>query len=101
MAGLPMRYIKVKVRYLSPYIRNLVGVDEEIVITEEGSSIRDVIMKIAKVRGEQILNQLLRDDGRDLREGILIAVNDTVVQDINYKVEDGCTLSFLIALDGG
>lgn len=96
-----MRYIKVRVRYLTPYIRNLVGVDEEIITIEEGSSVRDVIMRVAEVHGERLLDQLLRDDGRDLREGILVVVNDRVVQDVDYRVEDGDVMAFLIALDGG
>lgn len=96
-----MRYIRVRVRYLTPYIRNLVGVDEEIITIEEGSSVRDVIMRVAELHGERLLDQLLRDDGRDLREGILVVVNDRVVQDVDYRVEDGDVVAFLIALDGG
>ncbi len=96
-----MRYIRVRVRYLTPYIRNLVGVDEEIITIEEGSSVRDVIMRVAELHGERLLDQLLRDDGRDLREGILVVVNDRVVQDVDYRVEDGDVVTFLIALDGG
>jgi len=50
-----MKYIRVKAKYLSPYIRDLVGLSEEVVTVEEGSSVKDVIMKIAEIHGKRCL----------------------------------------------
>ncbi len=96
-----MKYIRVKAKYLSPYIRDLVGLSEEVVTVEEGSSVKDVIMKIAEIHGKQVLAQLLDDSERDLRGGVVVLVNNTTVQDINHKIQDNDTLVFLIALNGG
>ena len=96
-----MKYIRVKAKYLSPYIRDLVGLSEEVVTVEEGSSVKDVIMKIAEIHGKHVLAQLLDDSERDLRGGVVVLVNNTTVQDINHKIQDNDTLVFLIALNGG
>jgi len=96
-----MKCIKVKVRYLAPYIKSLIGLDEEtIIIVGEGASVRDVIFKIAEIHGEQLLTQLLNDNG-GLRESLLALINNSVIQDINCKTKDGDTVTFLIAVNGG
>jgi len=95
-----MKCIKVKVRYLAPYIKSLIGLDEETIIVGEGASVRDVIFKIAEIHGEQLLTQLLNDNG-GLRESLLALINNSVIQDINCKIKDGDTVTFLIAVNGG
>jgi molybdopterin converting factor small subunit len=96
-----MSYIKVKVKYLAPYIKNLIGIDEEFIEIEKGSTIKDVILKLVEVHGKHVLTLLLKEGEKDLREGILIALNDIVVQSINHRVSDGDIISIFITVNGG
>ena len=93
--------IRVRVQYLAPYIRDLVGVVEEVVEVAEGSTIGDLVARLAELHGRYLLTQLLDDSLRDLRAGVVVLVNDTVVQSLGHAVGDGDTVSILIALDGG
>jgi molybdopterin converting factor small subunit len=95
------RSIRVRVQYLAPYIRDLVGVVEEIVEVAEGSTIGDLVARLAELHGGYLLTQLLDDSRRNLRAGVVVLVNDTVVQSLDHVVGDGDTVSILIALDGG
>ncbi len=67
----------------------------------EGSTLRDLLARLAELHGEHVLTQLLDDSGRGLREGVLALVNGAVVQSVDHVVRDGDTVSILIALDGG
>ena len=96
-----MSYIKVKVKYLAPYIKNLIGIDEEFIEIEKGSTIKDVILKLVEVHGKHVFTLLLKEGEKDLREGILIALNDIVVQSINHRVSDGDIISIFITANGG
>ncbi|MCC6047781.1 MAG: MoaD/ThiS family protein [Desulfurococcaceae archaeon] len=95
------RSIRVRVQYLAPYIRDLVGVVEEVVELAEGSTIGDLVARLAELHGGHLLTQLLDDSLRNLRAGVVVLVNDTVVQSLDHGVGDGDTVSILIALDGG
>jgi sulfur carrier protein ThiS len=44
---------------------------------------------------------MLDDDKKDLRENVLVMINDVVVPNAKYVVKDGETITFLIAVDGG
>jgi len=98
---LSTRSIRVRVQYLAPYIRDLVGVGEEMVELAEGSTLRDLVVRLAELHGERVLTQLLDDSGRGLREGVLVLVNGATAQSADHEVRDGDTVSVLIALDGG
>jgi len=45
------RSIRVRVQYLAPYIRDLVGVVEEVVEVAEGSTIGDLVARLAELHG--------------------------------------------------
>ena len=96
-----MSFTRVRVKYVAPYIRSLVGVDEEVIEIREGATVKDLILKIAETHGNRILSQLLEDDGRSLRQGVVIVVNDVVVQDTEAKVPSNSTVAFLLIIDGG
>ncbi len=96
-----MNFIKVKVKYLSPYFRNLVGVDEEEVVLKSGSKLIDVLKEVSKAHGGQVLTQIIDEEKKEFRGGVLIAVNDAVVSNVNIEVKDGDVVTVLIALDAG
>jgi len=96
-----MKYIRVKVKYLAPYIKNLMGLEEETITIEGEASLKDLMVKIAEIHGKHVLTQLLNESGDRLRESLLTLINNTVIQDINHKLKDGDTITLLIAIDGG
>jgi len=96
-----MKYIKVRVRYFIPYFKKLIGVDEETIEIEVGSTVKDIIVKLSEIHGKEILVYMLDDDKKDLRENVLVMINDVVVPNAKYVVKDGETITFLIAVDGG
>jgi molybdopterin converting factor small subunit len=96
-----MSFTRVRVKYIAPYIRSLVGVDEEVIEIREGATVKDLILKIAEIHGNHILSQLLEDDGRSLRQGVAVLVNGVVVQDIEAEVPNNSTVAFLLIVDGG
>lgn len=96
-----MRYIRVRVSYAAPLIRDLAGVSSEEVEVEEGSTLRELVIKLAEVRGESVLPVLLDDAGRDLRVGVVALINGTPARSANAVVREGDEVVFSIIVDGG
>jgi len=96
-----MNSIKVKIKYLNPYFRNLVGVNEEEIVLAGGRKLIDVLRELSRKHGTQILTQLIDEEKKEFRGGVLIAVNDVVAPNIDVEVEDGDVITVLIALDAG
>lgn len=96
-----MNSIKVKIKYLNPYFRNLVGVDEEEIVLVGGRKLIDVLRELSRKHGTQILTQLIDEEKKEFRGGVLIAVNDVVAPNIDVEVKDGDVITVLIALDAG
>lgn len=96
-----MSCTRVKVKYLSPYFRDFTRVEEETVVVEAGSTVRDVLVKLSEKHGEYLLTLLLDDTGKELRGGVLVFLNNKVVQSLDSNVEDGDSVAITIAADGG
>jgi len=95
-----MSYISIRVRYLSPHIKTYTGVDEETVMIEKGASVGSLLRKITSHRHE-LYEQIFDEKENDLRPGILLIVNNEVVQDLSKELKEGDTVIITIAYDGG
>ncbi len=96
-----MSCIRVRVSYASPLIRELAGVESEEVEVERGSTLRELVRRLAEVHGERLLTALLDDAGRELRVGVLALVNGVPVRSAGTGIEEGDEVVFAIVADGG
>jgi MoaD family protein len=90
--------VRVKVIYTSIF-RESSGRREEEWVLDEGSTLRDLISRLAARYGGEF-RQMLRD-GDIIDPDYIIFVNDGVVRDLSHRLKDGDTIIFTVAIGGG
>jgi len=93
--------IRIKVRFLSPYFRDLAGVGEEEVLLGEGSSLRALLGKLRELHGERLYEQLYDEETGEVRSGVLLVVNGRLASSVNEVLRDGDMVAITIAYEGG
>jgi|YelNatPaOPRAMG01_1025707.scaffolds.fasta_scaffold07615_5 molybdopterin converting factor small subunit len=61
----------------------------------------DLLRKISDVWGYEIYEKLFDEGRREMRSGVLVVVNERVVQRVDEELADGDVVTLTIAYDGG
>ncbi|MEM4488493.1 MAG: MoaD/ThiS family protein [Desulfurococcaceae archaeon] len=96
-----MNSIRVKLRFLSPYFRDLAGINEEDISLENGSTMRDLLKKLLDIHGERLYEQLFDEETNDFRSGVLVVINNRVTQRADEKLKDGDIVVITMMYEGG
>ncbi|MEM1697823.1 MAG: MoaD/ThiS family protein [Thermofilaceae archaeon] len=86
---------------MSPYLQALAKVSEEEFTLEEGSTVQSLLTKLSEVHGRELYELLFDDKWKELRSGVLVVLNDRIVQSVNERVKDGDVIVITIAYEGG
>ena len=84
----------IKIHYFASVRERLNQAEEQLVLPEEVSSIEDQIEHL------QIINPSFKSV-MDSSKKILVAVNQTVVVDLDYKLSEGDEVAFFPPMTGG
>lgn len=96
-----MNYIRVKLKFLSPYFRDLAGISEEDIFLKSDSTIMDLLKKLLEIHGKRLYEQLFDEETSDLRSGVLIVINGRVARGAHEKLKDGDVVVVTIMYEGG
>lgn len=89
--------MKVRVKYYG-VASELAGIKEELIEIDGRPTLRQIINTLPS-KSKASLNSLLR--GGMLMEGLRIALNHKIVDDMDVEVDDGSTIAFLPPSSGG
>jgi len=89
--------MKVRVKYYG-VASELAGIKEELIEIDGRPTLRQIINTLPS-KSKANLNSLLR--GGMLMEGLRIALNHKIVDDMDVEVDDGSTIAFLPPSSGG
>jgi len=88
--------MNVQVQYLGP-VRILVNKQEEEVELSSGTTIYELLQKLAVIYGQAFDREIFEDDRQSIREGLIITINGIAIGQLNdlqtpLKSEDVVTL---------
>ncbi|HDN02078.1 MAG TPA: hypothetical protein ENF42_03795 [Candidatus Bathyarchaeota archaeon] len=89
--------MKVRVKYYG-VASELAGIKEELIEIDGRPTLRQIINTLPS-KSKASLNSLLR--GGMLMEGLRIALNHKIVDDMDVEVDDGSIIAFLPPSSGG
>jgi len=89
--------MKVRVKYYG-VASELAGIKEELIEIDGRPTLRQIINTLPS-KSKANLNSLLR--GGMLMEGLRIALNHKIVDDMDVEVDDGSIIAFLPPSSGG
>lgn len=84
----------IKIHYFASVRERLNQAEEQLVLPEEVSSIEDLIEHL------KIINPSFKSV-MDSSKKILVAVNQTVIVDLDYKLSEGDEVAFFPPMTGG
>lgn len=96
-----MSSIKVRLKFLSPYLRDLAKTDEEEVLLRDNPTVKDLLGKLLEVHGIQLYEQLFDEETNNLRSGVLVTVNNNVVWKVHEELRDGDIVAVVLVYEGG
>ena len=92
--------VKIRVKYLSELLQSVTGSIEEDIVLKEGSTLRDLLKRIADLHGERLREWLFNEKG-EFSGNILVLVNGEISSNSERKLRDGDTVILTIPFDGG
>ncbi|MEM4827680.1 MAG: MoaD/ThiS family protein [Desulfurococcaceae archaeon] len=96
-----MNSTRVRVVLIPMHLRELAGVTEEELELGDNPTVLSLLAKLREVHGPRLYEQLYDEKTKDLRSGILLIVDNRVVQSTSEKLENGSTVIVTIAYEGG
>lgn len=92
--------MRVEVKYLT-YIKDLTGVNSEVIEIEREIDLFEFIRILGKRYGKNFYELILDTEKMDLKNGVIIGINERVAPKLDEKIRDGDTLTLSIAVSGG
>lgn len=95
--------MKVKVKYLGP-IRALLNKREEEVEVPLKITIYEFLKKLSNIHGKMFESEVFEDDGKNLREGIIVTIDGRSIRrlnDMKTMLISGNVVALLPIFSGG
>jgi len=91
--------IRVRVKYLSELFQSITKCSEEELLLEEPVTLRELLLKITQLHRE-LHNWLINEKG-EIRENILILVNNELAPNSEKTLQDNDVVLLTIPFNGG
>jgi len=95
--------MKVKVHYLG-YIKNMLGRKEEEFELQKGTSLSDLLNRLARIYGEPFKKEVFEPGLRDVKMGFVVTVNGILMGQlggVETKLNDGDNVILMSLMSGG
>jgi MoaD family protein len=93
----------IKIKYLGPVTLIVNKREEELEISSR-ASIHELLRKLSSQYGKQFESEVLQDDGQNIRNGMAVTVNGTVIgqlEGMRTRLKLGDTIALLPLFLGG
>jgi len=95
--------MKVKVHYLG-YIRNMLRRKEEELELEKGTSLSELLNKLAGIHGDPFKKEVFEPGLKDVKMGFAVTVNGTLIgqlDGVETKLNEGDNIILMSLMSGG
>lgn len=98
-----VREMKVKVQYLG-FIKNLINKSEEELELQEGTSLSELLNKLAGVYGKAFQKEVFEPGLKDIKMGFVVTVNGVLMgqlQGVDTQLNNGDNIILMSLMSGG